>query len=121
MEEFQASFYAEVDVRSDVVVCTEKEVSTEDEARRILCDDSSCAIDVLLRARGRTEEEFSTDIGREAIRATKVVFETKAEGEDVALRRGFLDGVSLLLRAGAVVQDPEKGAGRCCLGGSSVP
>jgi hypothetical protein len=36
MEELQTSFYAEVDVRSDVVVCTEEEVTTEDEARSIL-------------------------------------------------------------------------------------
>jgi hypothetical protein len=36
MEKFQTSFYTEVDVRSDVVVCTEEEVTTEDEARSIL-------------------------------------------------------------------------------------
>ena len=85
MEKFQTSFYTEVDVRSDVVVCTEEEVTTEDEARSILRDGSCCAVNALRRARSRTEEELSTDIGREAIRATEVVFETKTEGEDVAL------------------------------------
>ncbi len=111
MEKFQTSFYTEVDVRSDVVVCTEEEVTSEDEARSILRDGSCYAVDALRRARSRTEEELSTDIGREAIRATEVVFETKPEGEDVALLRGFIDGVSLLLRTGAVVQTQRKSQG----------
>ena len=108
MEKFQTSFYTEVDVRSDVVVCTEEEVTTEDEARSILRDGSCCAVNALRRARSRTEEELSTDIGREAIRATEVVFETKAEGKDVALRGSLGHGVSRLLRAGAVVQTQRK-------------
>jgi len=36
VEEFQTCFYTEIDVRSDVVVSTEEEVTTEDEARSIL-------------------------------------------------------------------------------------
>jgi len=40
-----------------------------------------------------------------------VVFETKAEGEDVALRGSFGYRVSRLLRAGAVVQTQRKAQG----------
>ena len=62
---------------SYIVVSTQQQRTTEEEAWSILGRSRSGLRNGLFRARDRPDSELCTYIGREAIRTTEVMFETE--------------------------------------------